>query len=215
MDLCHLQNSELETRYQKYEGRVVLRGDIVEDDSGSCAVFTEQGSSATQMTASKVMDILSTLPGCAGQAKQQTQYQLTPRSKWKMHRRYWKFQSQNDQIFENVYQSTNGQNHGPVWNIQSFLLKGICTVILWQDCYGKGNVRKFYQNTVGKKFTTGNVFCQPSKRTILICVCGRYQNGRQNRIQETDLENSDERRCSPRTNLIPRPRIFGLYAKRV
>ena len=50
------------------EGRVVLRGDIVKDDSGTYAVFTEQGSSATQMTAAKVMDIISRLPGCAGQA---------------------------------------------------------------------------------------------------------------------------------------------------
>ena len=32
------------------------------------AVFTEQGSSATQMMAVKVMDIMSRLPGCAGQA---------------------------------------------------------------------------------------------------------------------------------------------------
>ena len=37
------------------------------------------------------------------QDKQQTQYQLTPRSKWKMHRRYWKFQSQNIQTFGSVY----------------------------------------------------------------------------------------------------------------
>ena len=37
-------------------------------DSGSCAVFTEQGSSALQMTAAKVMDIISRLPGCAGHA---------------------------------------------------------------------------------------------------------------------------------------------------
>ena len=49
MDLCHLKNSELEPQYQKHKGRVVLRGDIVKDDSGSCAVFTEQGSSASQM----------------------------------------------------------------------------------------------------------------------------------------------------------------------
>ena len=53
MDLCHLKNSELEPQYQKYKGRVVLRGDIVKDDSGSYAVFTEQGSSASQMTAAK------------------------------------------------------------------------------------------------------------------------------------------------------------------
>ena len=68
MDLCHLKISELESQYQKYQGRVVLRGDIVKDDSGSYAVFPEQGSSASQMTAAKVMDIFSRLPGCSGQA---------------------------------------------------------------------------------------------------------------------------------------------------
>ena len=57
MDLCHLKNSELEPQYQKYKGRVVLRGDIVKDDS-----------SASETTASKVMDIISRLLGCAGQA---------------------------------------------------------------------------------------------------------------------------------------------------
>ena len=68
MDACHLKNAELQPQFQKYKGRVVLRGDIVKDDSGSYAVFTEQGSSASQMTAAKVMDIKSRLPGCAGQA---------------------------------------------------------------------------------------------------------------------------------------------------
>ena len=67
-DICHLKNAELEAKHQKYKGRVVLRGDIVKDDSGSYAVFTEQGSSASQMTAAKIMDIISRLPGCAGQA---------------------------------------------------------------------------------------------------------------------------------------------------
>ena len=68
VDFCHLKNAELEAKHQKYKGRVVFRGDIVKDDSGSYAVFTEQGSSASQMTAGKVMDIISRLPGCAGQA---------------------------------------------------------------------------------------------------------------------------------------------------
>ena len=53
---------------QKYKGPVVLRGDIVKDNSGSCTVFIEQGSSASQMTAAKIMDIISRLPGCDGQA---------------------------------------------------------------------------------------------------------------------------------------------------
>ena len=68
MDICHLKNAELEAKHQKYKGQVVLRGDIVKDDSGSYAVFTEQGSSASQMTAAKIMDIISRLPGCDGQA---------------------------------------------------------------------------------------------------------------------------------------------------
>ena len=51
----HLKNAELEAKHQKYKGRARLRGDIVKDDSGSYAVFTEQGSSASQMTAAKVI----------------------------------------------------------------------------------------------------------------------------------------------------------------
>ena len=68
MDICHLKNAELEKKHLKYKGRLVLRGDIVKDDSGSYAVFTEQGSSASQLAAARVMDIISRLPGCAGQA---------------------------------------------------------------------------------------------------------------------------------------------------
>ena len=68
MDLCHLKNLELEPQFQKYKSRVVLRGDIVKNDSGSYVVFAEQGLSASQMTAAKVMDIISRLPGCARQA---------------------------------------------------------------------------------------------------------------------------------------------------
>ena len=68
MDICHLKNAELEAKHEKYKGRVVLRGDIVKDDSRSYAVFTEQRSSASQMTPAKIMDIISRLPSCDGQA---------------------------------------------------------------------------------------------------------------------------------------------------
>ena len=34
------------------------RGDIVKDNSGAYAVFTEQGSSASQMTAAKIRKLL-------------------------------------------------------------------------------------------------------------------------------------------------------------
>ena len=63
---------------QKYKGRVVLRGGIVKDNSGSYAVFTGQGSSASQMTAAKIMDIISRLPGCDGQAADAVSAYLYP-----------------------------------------------------------------------------------------------------------------------------------------
>ena len=76
MDICHLKKAELEAKHQKYKGRVVFRGDIVKDDSSSYAVFTEQGSSASQMTAAKVISY----PDCqVAQDEQLTQYLLTPR----------------------------------------------------------------------------------------------------------------------------------------
>ena len=142
MDICHLKNAELEAKHQKYKGRVVLRGDIVKDDSGSYAVFTEQGSSASQMTAAKIMDIISRLPGCDGQAADAvsayTQVKMEDAHK------LLKIPNRSVQTFGFVYHDTNGLNHGPVWKIQSFLLNGICTVILWQDYYGKGNLRRSY-----------------------------------------------------------------------
>ena len=52
-------------KHQKYKGRIVLRGDIVKRRFWA---FAEQGSSASQMTAAQIMDIISRLPGCDGQA---------------------------------------------------------------------------------------------------------------------------------------------------
>ena len=44
----------------------------MKDDSGGYAVFTEQCSSASQMTATKVMDVIARLPECDGQAADAT-----------------------------------------------------------------------------------------------------------------------------------------------
>ena len=66
---------------------------------------------------------------------------------------------------------TNGLNHGPVWKTQSFLLKGICTVILWQDYCGKGNLKKFLLKYGWKKVSNWEcLFVHREKRIIFICV---------------------------------------------
>ena len=146
MEICHLKNAELETKHQKYKGRIVLRGDIVKDDSGSYAVFTEQGSSASQMTAAKVMDIISRLPGCAGQAadavsvytqvKMEDAPKLLKIPKW---------------------ECPYGQNHGPVWKTQSFLFSRICTVLLWETQFEK----ILFKVRLGEGFQLGMLFRTP------------------------------------------------------
>ena len=100
----------------------------VKDDSGSYAVFTEQGSSASHMTAAKIMDVISRLPGSDGQAADAVL--AYTQVKWKILTNHWKFQNRSVQTFGFVYHDTNGQNHGPVWKTESFLLSEICTVIL-------------------------------------------------------------------------------------
>ena len=94
------------------------------------------------MTAAKIMDIISRLPGCAGQAADAVSaYTLV---KMEDAHKVLKFQNRRVQTFGFVDHDTNGLNHGPVWKTQSFLLSGICLVILWQDSYGKGNLRKSF-----------------------------------------------------------------------
>ena len=58
-----------------------------------------------------------------------------------------------------IYHDTNGKNHGPVWKIQSFHLNGICTVILWQDYYGKGNLKNPIETWLGENSKLGMSLC--------------------------------------------------------
>ena len=111
MDVCHLKNLELEPQFQMCKGRVVLQ-----DDSGSHAVFVEQGTSASQMTAAKVMDIISRLSGCAGQAADAVS--AYTQVKWKMHRRYFKKSKVRTHRYSDKSTETqNGLNRGPVRSI--------------------------------------------------------------------------------------------------
>ena len=74
VDFCHIhglvssQQLQIGEKIQKYTGTVVLRGVVVRDDSGDYAVFTEQGASASHMSAANVLDVISRLLGCSGQA---------------------------------------------------------------------------------------------------------------------------------------------------
>ena len=114
----------------------------MENDSDSYAAFTEQGSSASPLTAAEVVDVIARLPECAGQAADavsaDTQVKMDDAPKLLKI-----YQNRNVQTFGYVDHDTNGRNLGPVWKTHSFLLSEFCMVIFWQDCCWKGNSRKF------------------------------------------------------------------------
>ena len=137
MDICHLKNVELEPKFQQYKGRVVLRGDIVKDDSGPHAVFTEQGSSASHMTAAKVMDVIARLPDCDGQAADAvsayTQVKLEDAP-----RLLNIFKSESPDVWIRL---PRHEWPKPWANIEDHVVPRERNLL---DCYGKDNSRKFY-----------------------------------------------------------------------
>ena len=49
-------------------------------------------------------------------------------------------------------------------------LSEICTVILWQDCYAEGNLRKSYSSMAGRKFQIGIVSLYTVKKGLFLSV---------------------------------------------
>ena len=176
MDLCHFSRiRSWNHNFKNYRGRDVLRGDIVKDDSGSHAAFTEQGSSASQMTAAKVMDIISRLPGCAGQA-------ADAMSAFPGQNGRCTITGKKSKVRMSSYLDTSTETQMAQIMVQygrssRFSGNEICMVILWRDYYGKGNSRKLKKNG-WEKFQIGNAHSLTEKKAILVCVCGRCQTGR-------------------------------------
>ena len=177
MDICHLKNADLEAKHQKYKGRVVLRGDIVKDDSGSYAVFTEQGSSASQMIAAKVMDGISRLPGCDGQAADAVSA-YTQVKNWRC-----------SQIIENSKKSecpdiwirlprhkwhkSWSSMEDPVVPLERNLYGHPLAGLLWERQFAKILLEYGWEKVSNWEC----LIFHSGKRIILICVCGWHQIG--------------------------------------
>ena len=100
----------------------------MKDDSGSYAVSSEQGSSASQMTASNAMDVNARLPGCAGQAADAVAAYVHPSKNGGRSKIVQNSQSQNVQVCGYVFHDTNGPNLGQTSKTQWFFLIEICMV---------------------------------------------------------------------------------------
>ena len=173
MDICHLKNAELEAKHQKYKGRVVLRGDIVKDDSGSYAVFTEQGSSASQMTAAKIMDIISRLPGCAGEAADAVSA-CTPLKMEDPPKLLKIPKSECPDIWirlpRHKWPKSWSSLEDPVVPLERNLWSSFGRTVT-----GKAIWENPIEVRLGEGFQLGMLIRTPWKRIILICVCGWHK----------------------------------------
>ena len=117
MDICHFENAELEPKLQKYQGRVVHRSDTVKKPLEPMHFFTEQGSSASQMIAAKVMDVIARIPDCDGQAADAVSAYTQVK---------WRTNAQNSKVRGYVFHDKNGLNHVQTLKIQWYLSNEIC-----------------------------------------------------------------------------------------
>ena len=145
MDICHLKNAELEAKHQKYKGRVVLRGDMVKDDSGFYEVFTEQGSSASQMTAAKDhgYHIQTDCQDAYGQAADAVSAYTQVKMK-DAHKLLKIPKSECPDIWIRLPRHKWPKSWSSMEDPVVPLVSEICTGILWQVYYGKGNLRKSF-----------------------------------------------------------------------
>ena len=168
MEVCHLKNAELEPKLQKYKGRVVLRGDIVKDDPGAYAVFTEEGSSASQVTAAKVMDVTARLPDCDGQAADAVSA-YTHRKMEDASTLQKNPKSECSDVWIRL-PPHKWRNPWQTWKIPWYFSNEICMASAYQDFYGKDNSRKFCW--MGKRTELGMSVCSSKTKINVIGLCG-------------------------------------------
>ena len=207
------KNAELEAKHQKHKGRVVFA-------RWSCTrrfwLLRSVHWTRRHLKWTVAKNHINIQICQFAMDKQQTQYQIIPKWKCQMFTNFQKIPNRSVQTFGFVYHDTNGQNHGPVWKTQSFLLKRICTVILWQDCYGKGILRKSpLKHGLGEGFQLGILIRTSWKRIILICVCGWHKIDWKDTKSWSDVESTQQRSRFGRTNIFLGSCIPGMHSTRM
>ena len=97
-------------------------------DSGYCSVFTEQGASASHLTAAEVLDVISRLLGCSRQASDAVSAH-THKSKSTTHQNFFMLKG---------FRKQDDHNSWTFFDDAVVPLEiNLSTDIHWQDSYGK------------------------------------------------------------------------------
>ena len=146
--------------------------------------------------------------------KHLTQYMLIPWSKkWKMLQYDWKFQNRNVRTFGFVNHDTSGQNHGPVWILQSFLLSGICKVVFWQDLWERQFEKILLKHGWEKIPNWECLFVHREKDYSYLFLSGWHQIGWKETKYWSDVESTKQRSWFGRTNIFLWSCILGVHSK--
>ena len=157
---------------------------MVKDDAVSHAVFTEQGSSASHLTATKVLDVISRLPDCAGEARDAvsayTQVRLEDASN------LLRLLRSECPVLGYVYHVLFVQNLAMKYKTLWYHLKETLSGIHWQDYCGSENSRNSYSKKTGRKYLDGNAYLCTSKIGLFISeFVDPMKMGRQEETPET------------------------------
>ncbi len=87
---CGVKNHEI-PHLRKFKGRAVFHGNYITDEYGMQTFFPDQGSGASFMTASRLLDAIALLPGCSGRSDAPQAYAQTKLGKGseESHRETW------------------------------------------------------------------------------------------------------------------------------
>ena len=159
ISICHLKKAELEPKLHKYKGRVVLRGDIVKDDSWSLR------SNGCHCKIARLWRTSSWCSVCLHSSKFGGRSQIAQNSQVRMSKNYGY-----------VFHDTKGPNRGQTLNIQcSSCAKFVRTHTCW-PLVGKTIWESSVGTRMGQSTELGMSFCS-SKTSLFIGNSGLYQNG--------------------------------------
>ena len=132
-------------------------------------LFTEQGSSAPQMTAAKIMDIISRLPGCAGQAASA----VSAYTQLKMEDEPSLFKIPKSEcpdiwicLPKQKWPKSWSRMEAPVDLLERNLCGHRLAGLLWRRQFEKSSVGA----RLGKSSKFGMLVCKPSKDDFCLCM---------------------------------------------
>ena len=180
MDLCHLKKCRVGTKSsKKYKGRVVVRADIVKDDSGSLCCIHRTGFVCVTTDGSKSNECHSK---ATRKCKTSSRRSISLHSRKnetvpKLHN----IPKSECPVFVHTFHDSSGPNHGQTSKTPWYLSNDICTDTRLLASCGKDNLKWSIGTGMRKSTELGMSICSSKTRTIPVSmddikVAGQKQN---------------------------------------